>query len=178
MRLIWAEKKRTELCLQIELAEEKSQSVHSGKSPLLAQQMYVTKEKSRYSECHKNVLHIGPKSARNCDKLKSERGASPENPGPTFNSALLPLTLYRVIILASFCSARQQSPFQHLQRKLQNIGTKERNHRIAPVSLDTKIPTLLICQMKQLHEQHVAPMWLVMWYQTGCFFGPLTISNV
>jgi len=30
--------------LQIELAEEKSQSVHSGNSPLLAQQMYKRKK--------------------------------------------------------------------------------------------------------------------------------------
>ena len=49
VRLIRAENKRTQLCLQIELAEEKSQPLHSQKPPRLAQQMYVTKEKNRYS---------------------------------------------------------------------------------------------------------------------------------
>jgi len=35
--------------LQTELAEEKPQSLHSQKLPRGAQQVYVTKEKSRYS---------------------------------------------------------------------------------------------------------------------------------
>jgi len=37
------------MCLQTELAEEKSQSLHSQKLPRWAQQIYATKEKSRYS---------------------------------------------------------------------------------------------------------------------------------
>jgi len=48
VRLIPAENKRTQLCFQTELAEEKSQSLHSQKSPQWAQQIYVTKEESRY----------------------------------------------------------------------------------------------------------------------------------
>jgi len=32
--------------------------------------------------------------------------------------------------------------------------------------------------MKEFYEQHVAPMRLVMLYQTGWCFGPLTISIV
>jgi len=73
VRLIPAEIKKTQLCLQTELAEEKSQSLHSQKSPQRAQQIYVTKEKSRYSECYTKVLYAGPKYF---DKLKPE-------PGPT-----------------------------------------------------------------------------------------------
>jgi len=49
VRLIRAENKRTQLCLQTELAEENSQSLHSQKLPRWAQQIYVTKEKSRCS---------------------------------------------------------------------------------------------------------------------------------
>ena len=56
VRLIPAENKRRQLCLQIELAEEKSQSLHSQKSPRWTQQMYVTKEKNRYSGCYKKVF--------------------------------------------------------------------------------------------------------------------------
>jgi len=36
-------------CLQTELTEENSQSLHSQKLPRWAQQIHVTKEKSRYS---------------------------------------------------------------------------------------------------------------------------------
>jgi len=43
---------RTQVCLEIELVEEKPQACHSQKSLRLAQQIYVTKEKSRYYECH------------------------------------------------------------------------------------------------------------------------------
>jgi len=57
--------------LQTELAEEKSQSLHSQKSPRWAEQMYLTKEKNCYSE-PKN----GPKIF---DKLKPE-------PSQTLNS--------------------------------------------------------------------------------------------
>jgi len=35
--------------LQTELAEEKSQPLHSQKSPRWAQQIYATKEKDRFS---------------------------------------------------------------------------------------------------------------------------------
>ena len=45
VRLIAAENKRTQLCLQTELAEEKSQSLHLQKLSRWAQQIYVTKEK-------------------------------------------------------------------------------------------------------------------------------------
>jgi len=73
-----AENKRTQLCLQTELAEEKSQSLHSQKLQRRAQQIfYITKEKNRYSECYKKVLYAGPKYF---DKPKPE-------PGPTYNSA-------------------------------------------------------------------------------------------
>jgi len=72
-----AENERTQQCLQTELAEEKSQSLHSQKLPLWAQQIYVTKEKNRYSECYKKVLYVGPKYF---DKSKPE-------PGPTYDSA-------------------------------------------------------------------------------------------
>jgi len=172
VRLIRAEEKTTQMCLQIELAEEKSQSVHSQKSPRRAQQMYVTKEKSHYSECYKKCLEAGWKSARNCDKLRPKRRAWPANPGPTYNTALLPLTSYRVITLALFFSARKQPPFQHLQRKLQNIGTKERNHRIAPVCLDQLCPTacgpvqafvrpslVFSCSESTLHTDNQSLFW-------------------
>ena len=48
-RLILAENKRTQLCLQIELAEEKAQSLHSQKSAQWAEQMHF-KKKNRYSQ--------------------------------------------------------------------------------------------------------------------------------
>ena len=73
VRLIRAENKRTQLCLQLELAEEKSQQLHAQKSPQWAQQMYVRKEKNRCIECYNKVLYAGLK---HFDKLKPE-------PGPT-----------------------------------------------------------------------------------------------
>jgi len=69
--------------LQTELAEEKS--LHSQKLPRWAQQIYVTKEKSRYSECYKKVLYVGPKYL---DKLKHE-------PSPTRKTGP-DITLHRV----------------------------------------------------------------------------------
>jgi len=45
VKLIRAEKKIKQLCLQTELAEKKSQSFHSQKLPRRIQQIYVTKEK-------------------------------------------------------------------------------------------------------------------------------------
>jgi len=46
-----------------ELAEEKSQSLHSQKSTQWAQQLCVTNENNRCSECHqKKTLYAGPKS--------------------------------------------------------------------------------------------------------------------
>jgi len=48
LRLIRAKNKRTQLYLQIELAEEKSQSLHSQKSPLGTQRMYVSKENKSF----------------------------------------------------------------------------------------------------------------------------------
>jgi len=75
VRPIPAENKRTQLCLQTELAEDKS--LHSQKLPRWAQQIYVMKEKNRYPECHKKVLYPGLKYF---DKPKPE-------PGPTYNSA-------------------------------------------------------------------------------------------
>jgi len=86
VRLIPAENKRTQLCLQTELAEEKPQSLHSQKIPRWAQQMYITKEKNRYSEIYKKVLFPGPKSARNVLINLSPNPARPEKPGPTYNS--------------------------------------------------------------------------------------------
>jgi len=65
VRLIWAENERTQLCLQIELGEEKSQSLHSQQSHRWAQEIYVTNEKILYTECYKKVLYAGPKSAWN-----------------------------------------------------------------------------------------------------------------
>jgi len=73
------ENKRSRLCLQIELAEEKSQSLYSQKSPQWAEQMHFKKEKFRYFEWYKKLVYAGPKSAH-FDKLKPEPG--PE-PGPT-----------------------------------------------------------------------------------------------
>jgi len=49
--LIRADHKRTRLCLRVELADEKS--LRSQKPPRCAQQMSVTKEKYRHSECYK-----------------------------------------------------------------------------------------------------------------------------
>jgi len=70
VRQIRAESKRTQLCLQIELAEEKAQSLQSQKPSRLAQQMYVTK-KNRFSKRYEKVLCAGPK---HFDKLKPEPG--------------------------------------------------------------------------------------------------------
>jgi len=58
------------MCLQKELAEEKSQSCHSQTLPWWTQWIYVTNEKRRYSECYKKVLY-----------------ASPKKPGQTYNTA-------------------------------------------------------------------------------------------
>jgi len=74
VRLIRAENKRMQLCLQIEFTEEKSPSLHSQKWP---QQIYIRKEKNRYSWRYKKVLYAGPKHFY---KLKPE-------PGSTYNSA-------------------------------------------------------------------------------------------
>jgi len=49
VRLIPAENKRTQLCLQTEVAEENSQSLHSHKLPQWAQQIYVRKKMSLFS---------------------------------------------------------------------------------------------------------------------------------
>ena len=65
VRLIRAENKRMQLCLQIELSEQKSQSLYLYKSLRWEQQIYVTNEKNRYSEYYyKNFVcrpEIGPK---------------------------------------------------------------------------------------------------------------------
>jgi len=50
--------------LQKELAEEKSQSLHSQKSLQWAEQMHFKKEKNRYFEWYKKLVHAGPKLAR------------------------------------------------------------------------------------------------------------------
>ena len=83
VRLIRAENKRMQLCLQIELGEENSQLLYSQKSPRWAQWMFLTKVKDRYLKCSKNVLYAGPKSARNILKNLSPNPARPEKPGPT-----------------------------------------------------------------------------------------------
>jgi len=49
-----------QLCFQTEFAEEKSQALHSQKSPCWAQQIYITKEKHRYSEYHKKNFMRAP----------------------------------------------------------------------------------------------------------------------
>ena len=54
-----------QLHLQVELAEEKSQPPHSMKSLWWAQQMYLTKEKNRYSEHYKIVFCAGAKILTN-----------------------------------------------------------------------------------------------------------------
>ena len=93
VRLIPAENIRTQLCLQVELAEEKSKSLHSQKSLPWAQRMQVTKEKHRYSEFCKKVVCRSEISPKHSVKLKPEAGprparnqARPEKPGPTYNS--------------------------------------------------------------------------------------------
>jgi len=70
--------------LQIELAEEKPQSLHSQQSPQWAEQMYVTKEKNCYPECHKKFCM----QARNILTNLSLNPARVEKPGPTYNSGL------------------------------------------------------------------------------------------
>ena len=69
-------------------------SLHSQKSPRWAQQMYVTKEKDRNSECCKKVLYAGPKSARNILTNLSPNPARPEKPGPTCKSGLTILLIF------------------------------------------------------------------------------------
>jgi len=78
VRLIRAENKRTQLCLLIELAEEKSQSLHSQKPPNWAQEIYFRKEINRYFEWHEkvSVWMQAPKSVH-FDKLKPEPGQNP-----------------------------------------------------------------------------------------------------
>ena len=71
----------------VELAEEKSQSLHSQKPPRWAQKMYVTKWKKRYSECNKKVLYAGPKLARNVLINLSLNLTRTKKPGPTYNSS-------------------------------------------------------------------------------------------
>jgi len=98
VRLIPAENSRTQLCLQKELAEEKSQSLHSQKSPRWAQPMYVTKEKKFYSECYKKVLHAGTKLARNIltnlSPNSARNPARPEKARPDFNSGSKNLSFF------------------------------------------------------------------------------------
>jgi len=74
VRLIRAESKRMQLCLQREFPEEKSQSLHSQKPSWWAQQIRHER-KNLYFEYCKNVLYAGPKLF---DKLR---------PGPTYYSA-------------------------------------------------------------------------------------------
>jgi len=70
--------------LQIELAEEKSQSLHSLKSPQWAEQNFK-KEKNCYFEWYNKTCvcrgrpEIGPKHLSNL----SLNPARPEKPGPT-----------------------------------------------------------------------------------------------
>jgi len=75
-----SEHKRTQLCLQIELAEEKSRSLHSQKSPWWAQQMYFTKRKNRCSECYKSFVYRPVIGTKHFDKLKPEIRPDPERP--------------------------------------------------------------------------------------------------
>ena len=82
VRLIPSENKRTQLCLQIELAEEKSQSLHSQKSPQWAEKMYFKKKENRYFEWYKNMCM----QTRNILTNLSPNPAWPEKPGPTYNS--------------------------------------------------------------------------------------------
>ena len=69
-----------QLCLQMELAEEKSQSLHSQKPPQWAEQVHFKKEKNRYFQWYKKLVYAGPKSARNIFT-----NFKPEKPGPTYN---------------------------------------------------------------------------------------------
>jgi len=97
-RLIRTKNKITQLYLQIELAEEKSQSLHSQKSFLGTQQMFVTKEKNHYFECFTKVLCAGPK---HFDKLKPESGPTRKDRS-TYNSdpesSLNPIFVFEVRI--------------------------------------------------------------------------------
>ena len=70
LRLIRAKNERTQLCLQIELAEEKSQPLHSEKSPLGTK---FCVQPWNLSETFWQTL--SPNQAR------------PEKPGPNYNSA-------------------------------------------------------------------------------------------
>ena len=83
VRLIRAEKKRTKLCLQTELAEKKSQSLHSQKLPWWAQQIYVTKEKV----VTLNAIKMFYVQARNQTGIFWQTQARSETPGLTYNSA-------------------------------------------------------------------------------------------
>jgi len=78
VRPIPAENKRTQLCLQTELAEEKSQSLHSQKLPRWAQQTYVTKEKI----VTLNVIKKFCMQARNNLTILSPSPARPDTKSP------------------------------------------------------------------------------------------------
>ena len=100
MTLIRAENKRTQ---QIGLAEEKSQSLRSQKSPQWAEHMYFKKEKNRYFEWHNKLWYAGAKSARNI-LINLSPNRPDRNPGPTYNSvpSLLYLALIRTLHLFSW----------------------------------------------------------------------------
>jgi len=83
VRPIPAENKRTQLCLQTELAEEKSQSLHSQKLPRWAQQIYLTKEKIVTPNVIKSFVCRPEIFWQNL----SSSPAWPENTGPSYNSA-------------------------------------------------------------------------------------------
>jgi len=74
------------LCLQIELAEEKS---HTSLTEVIAVsltnvRLYATKEKKFYSECYKKFFYAGPKSARNISANLSPKPGRTRKNQPDF----------------------------------------------------------------------------------------------
>jgi len=85
--------------LQIELAEKKSQSLHSQKSAVSTANLRQARKNS-YSECYKIILCLGPKSARNILSNLSPNPARPEKPGSTYNSGLVASCVYWIVSIA------------------------------------------------------------------------------
>jgi len=71
-----SKEQRTQLCLRIELAEEKSQPLQSQMSPQRAEHLYFKKEKNRHFEWYKNfsmqVRHISTNLSLNPARTRPE----------------------------------------------------------------------------------------------------------
>jgi len=153
VRQVPAENERTQLCVQKELAEEKSQSLHSQKLQRWAQQIYVTKEKRRYSKSFVWRLEISPKYY---DKIKSRDRPDPKSP-----ARLITLHLVKSLILRVLLAWRHKNIFEN-QNAQRWIGKKDEVSPSTRKECPTKLGVIhLQCKCFALGWKHCCIVGLV-----------------